>query len=585
MLHTAARRDAHVRALAVAAALLALGCRTSPPAPAPSPADDPRFPSREKLSGLPPAAAELPFPAVDDVESWTLAGPFPERVETVAHAPGDAFEGLLEDAVKQRAGLAVAAESLHCAARELGRFLLEREKPPPIPLLEFMAARCGAVGFGFRPAWYHGTVSPDVPDESLLAQWRPQLESLLQASLAGGPSEAGLWFGRDRGRAVVAIVSTQRRVLITPFSPVVSEDGVALGGEALSRASDVIANVNQGELGYAACERDPGVALPRFAFRCPIAAGDPQALIEVGLREPGRVLALGGLRALARRADEPAATWRRRGIDTTPASATPEAFTQALAAAIGRVRSGAELPPLGLSLAQSEQAAELVPHILAGAFGEGSPALADIAVLGLIAGWDVGGPIRDASLASALSPGELDADRWLEIALAGPSGRAALLDPEARVLAIGSLVSNAPPVAGAIAVTYQLFDGLDFEAEAERVVARVTELRAQRGLPAPERLERARPALDDAARALPAGRLAPLAALEAALAGAQHATGLSLQGWVIEASRVDELRLPPELTERESVQLAVAVGYAQAPGDPWGHFVALLATPAPGRGI
>ena len=63
--------------------------------------------------------------------------------------------------------------------------------------------------------------------------------------------------------------------------------------------------------------------------------------------------------------------------------------------------------------------------------------------------------------------GGLDANRWLETTLAHPSGRAALLDPDARVLAVGALVSEEPPLAGAVAVTYQLFGEENFPADAE----------------------------------------------------------------------------------------------------------------------
>ena len=237
-------------------------------------------------------------------------------------------------------------------------------------------------------------------------------------------------------------------------------------------------------------------------------------MLEIGLREPGRILAIGALSVLARREDEPALTWRRRSLGASQPAATPDEFAQALSAAIGRVRSGAELRPLGLSLKQSEQAHELAPHVVAATLGVGSPALADIALLGLIAGWEVGGAIKDASLATAVIAGGLDANRWLETTLAHPSGRAALLDPNARVLAVGALVSEEPPIAGAVAVTYQLFGEENFPADAERVFERIAKLRAARGRSAPAQLSAARPAVEASAGSLPTGHLEPRAALD-----------------------------------------------------------------------
>lgn len=573
--------------LATSGFALVLACQAGPPAKAPAAARDSPFPSPADLSELPPAPSpeNLIVPAVDEVDAWTLEGPFPERVEVTPHEPATAFERVLADSVAERAGLAVASEAMHCAARELGRFLLARKKPPPVTLMEFMAARCGAVGTEFRPAWYHGDVPSGVSDEALLAQWRPQIESLVQHSLAGGAAATGLWFGRDDQRAVVSVVTTQRRVIVTPFSPVVVGDRVGVSGEVVVNTEQLVAHVNQGALGYADCQLDPNLRLPRFAVSCPIAPDDTMASLEIAVREPGRILALGALRVLARRDDEPGLTWQRRSWGASQPTATPAEFAQALSATVGRVRSGAALRPLGLSLAQSEQANELVPHVVAGSLGAGSPALADLAVLGLLAGWEVGGTIKDASLATVVSGGGLDTGRWLETALARPSGRAALLDPHARVLAVGAFVAEEPPVAAAIAVTYQLFGEENFQADADRVFERVAAARAARGRSAPTKLSAARPAVEDVAGSLPSGRLEPRAALEDALSRAAAATSQPLRGWVLEASQLGELRMPDELTDWESVQLAVAVGCYQAEGDPWGHYVALIVATAPGLDI
>ena len=179
------------------------------------------------------------------------------------HEPATDFERVLADGVAQRPGLAIASEAMHCTARELGRFLLARQKPPPATLLEFMAERCGAVGSELRPAWFQGDVPSGTSDEALLAHWRPQIESLVQRSLAGGAVVAGLWYGREGNRAVVSIVATQRRVLVTPFSPIVADDRVAVSGEVLVNTLQLVAHVNQGALGYADCrDRSERAAAP-----------------------------------------------------------------------------------------------------------------------------------------------------------------------------------------------------------------------------------------------------------------------------------------------------------------------------------
>ncbi|MFI5217394.1 MAG: hypothetical protein ACHQ3O_12700, partial [Candidatus Limnocylindria bacterium] len=191
MRSAASLANSGARFLATSGLALALACQSGPPAKAPARSRESPFPSPAELSKLPPAPAKLSMPEFDEVDAWTLAGPFPERVETAPHEPASAFEGVLADAVAERAGLALVSESMHCMAREIGRFLLERHKPPPSSLMEYMAARCGAVGADFRPAWYQGEIPSGVSDEALLAKWRPEIESLLRNLLSGGGVASG----------------------------------------------------------------------------------------------------------------------------------------------------------------------------------------------------------------------------------------------------------------------------------------------------------------------------------------------------------------------------------------------------------
>jgi hypothetical protein len=45
---------------------------------------------------------------------------------------------------------------------------------------------------------------------------------------------------------------------------------------------------------------------------------------------------------------------------------------------------------------------------------------------------------------------------------------------------------------------------------------------------------------------------------------------------VTEAFRVEEIPLPPELTQWSALRVALAVGYRQPAGVPWGRYVVLL---------
>jgi hypothetical protein len=206
-------------------------------------------------------------------------------------------------------------------------------------------------------------------------------------------------------------------------------------------------------------------------------------------------------------------------------------------------------------------------------------------VLGLFAGWQVGGVVRDASLASGVSTGALDAGSWLATALERPSARAALLDPEARVLAIGALASEDPPVSAALAVTYQLFGEENLPLEAERFFERVAKEREARGQAPPARLDSVSSVVQEVAGELSRRNLEPRAALDDALARATANSSQPLQGWVLEASSLESARLPGDLLDSPALRMAVGVGYYQPPAEPWGRYVVLILTPAQDVGV
>ncbi|HEX2486016.1 MAG TPA: hypothetical protein VHQ66_11980, partial [Myxococcota bacterium] len=446
-------------ALTAAAALAALllvapACQTAKAPSEPKREAAHPFPTPKQLDALGDAAPEtLARMEIDDVERWTLSGPFPERVEVVPHAPGGPIEALLDAAVARRAGLAVASEAMHCMARELALFVAQRGKMAPPALVEFSAGRCGALVSVPRTVYVHGAAPAGVPEQELVGVWRAQLESMLEPLLAGGPVDAGLAFARVDGRAAAVAVASARRVQVTPFSPVAADGVVSFAGEALGPVEEVQAGANQGELGHAKCTPDPAVQAPRFSFRCPLARGDESAAIDVMVREQERLLSQSAFSVLARAPGADANEWRRPEHAPSRVAADAADFADAVQAALGAVRKREGLRPLVLSRPQSEVADELAPHVLAPALGAGSPAAADLAALGLVAGWGVGGAVRGAGLATGLVIGALDAGRFVDAALERPSGRASLLDPDARVLAVGTLTSKSPPALAGVAVT------------------------------------------------------------------------------------------------------------------------------------
>ncbi len=570
------------RAWRRAAAVFAVAILFSPSLAALEADPDNPFPPREELDALGPGPSlsdVLRSPLIE-VESWPLAGPFPDQVGVTPRAAAGPFEAALADAVEKRAGLATTSEQMHCAARELGRFLLARGGLPESGLQEFIAARCGALGSGIRTGFLQAKVPPDASNEEVLAAWRTNLDALLAEALSGGVAAAGVWFGREGDRAALVVASGLRPALIEPFSPLAKDDAVVIQGEVLEETGDLAGLVNQGRYGYADCTLDPTLPLPRFRFRCPLAPGDDVAMIELSARPSGRVLANTILRALARRPGAEAAEYRRAAL---AGDAAPEAadLPGAIHAIVGRIRKQAELPPLLLSATQSEAAAQLAPHLFAASFGLEPPAMGDLAALGLAAGWRVGGAIKNVEMTSGYTPGSRDAARWVDTVLRYPGGRRALLDPKASVLAVGALSSDAPPLLAAVATTYQLFGKEDLSADRDRLLERIARARK----PAAPRLAPlsggANKIVDEVARELPSGRLPPEAALQEAMQRVSQELHRPVRGFVLQALQVEDLPIPEELLADDATEVAVGLGYTRAPDAPWGRYVAIVVLASP----
>jgi hypothetical protein len=566
---------------------LTLGCQSLSRHRSGGKAGENPFPSQAQLDQLGPAPATsaLAGVEVDEVESWTLEGPFPDRVEDAPHVAASPWEAILDQAVTRRAGLAIVTEPMQCTARELGHFILARGKMPPPTLLDFMAARCGAPASQIDQLYLKGAVPRAAEDSQLLEQWRPGVDQLLSRAFAGGPVATGLWFGRDGENAVVAVATVPRHVLVAPFSPVETGDRLVFGGEVVGSPDSISAWANRGVLGFTECESDSKVALPRFAFSCALDSRDPTAVIEVVARERGRILEEGVLRVLARRPGEEAKQWRRTRYAASRPASTPDDFTLGVSEVLGGIRKKADLHALVLSKTQSEQITELVPHIVAGPLGLGSAAVSDLAALGVLAGWRVGGSIKNAGMTSGALTGPMDAGLWIDIALEQPMSRAALLDPDARVLAVGAIASNQPAVVIAVAATYQLFGEEDLDAEARRYAKRVADARAAHEKSAPRPLVSVQAVAEHAAQGLPASKLEPQVALNDALGKASSMVGRPLHGWYVEGRRVEDLPIPDELATWDSVEMAVAVGYYQPADEPWGRLVAFVIALPPDIGI
>jgi hypothetical protein len=534
------------------------------------------FPTQEAIARI--AAAPVPARALDeqtkDVPTWTLTGPLPDAVERAAPVDDTPWGKLFAEAVVARGDGVVATEAMHCVARENAAFYLANDALPAEMLGRFIAGRCGAPTSLASTSFSLITGDARTPDEKLLAQFHDRIRALVDKTLALGRVEAGFAFVRNGGRAALAIsvVPQTVRVERTPLVP--GPDGkLVIEGEALGPAIGVRALVNRGRYGYAVCEVSPAVALPRFSVACPVAPDDEVAWLSVAAMPPGRVLGMPLLEMLAWPSGKPGKVYEklaRGAAGAEGASATD------LVQEINRVRAEAKLPPVRLAEQESRTATRLAPHYFAASEGAaGMAETADQIALGLLAGWEVDGMVRNGHFISTWLG---DAGSWAEVirgALSRPVGRETLLDPAAERVAVGTFAEGHG--SGALFSTYALFDAYRHDGDAREVATRIASLRALRRA-APLRLvtelmEEAQRAADSAQL----GRRTPEQALGDMIdRAASRVVGHNVRGWVAETTSFDRMKLPPELSSSPALALGIGAAHHKRAGAAWGSFLVFL---------
>jgi hypothetical protein len=346
---------------------------------------------------------------------------------------------------------------------------------------------------------------------------------------------------------------------------------VVVRGTAPAKTEAMLGLINQGA-NVAKCEPDVSIPLPLFAFRCPMAAGDRSAWVEVSAQPEGRLLTSSIVLALARRDTGPLDyVAAERGA--AAAAIEPAAVLEG----VNRARAAVKLPPVTLAPAQSATNAKLAPHFFQAGL-DGDQEKSDLVGLGLIAGWDVEGMIRDGNLFAALLSGDTDANAWLEYALDTPMGRHTMLTPGAQQIAIGAAPRDKVGGLGAVVTTYEFFGDDDHRADAHRVLLRIQRARLARGLSKPVPIA----GLDRlAAQAVLVrdGQKDAYDALSDGLAAERAHAGRSVRGWVVAVNDIETMPLPPELLASGQLAVGIEVTHFRPAGAPWGYYVVFLLIP------
>jgi hypothetical protein len=537
------------------------------------------FPSAASLQAIGAQPAAIPEVTRGDVpaDGWTVdVGPTLPASGT-PWQPKGAWDHAIAGAISARPTPPRLTQALACVARELARYYLDNRVLPSDQLESFMVAACGSWAPRVGSAFLHGDVPGTVAEEAVLTAWKGKIDSTLLQHLPPGATDAGFAFERRHGRAAAVLTYAVVQAEIEPFSPTPGTDGeLSFTGRLLGDAQYVAGYVNHGRFGVSPCFVDPTVPRPRFHVSCAIDPKDEVAWIQLVYAQPRRVLSVPFAQVLARR--EPG---KPLAFPELPRAGAPvasaEAFSRAVIEELNRVRALADMKPVRLSVAQSATAAHVAGRYFAADTGKGAVEDEDAIALGLLAGWQVVGLIRDGSFVSTLVPQTRDPLRWLASTLQRPIGRSTLMDERIEEIALGPLLLDNPPAAGAIVVGYRFHNSDDHSSDVRRLLTRAATARRHRHLGPTARLGPMIPIMQEELARVRKGEQQPMEALQAVLERGVSHFNANMRGYLLETTSLDALEIPEEVLKQPNLYLEIGVTHHKPKGAAWGQLVILVA--------
>jgi hypothetical protein len=536
------------------------------------------FPERADLATLPSKPPPRAAFSVDTapVESWTFAqAPLdrPTPYEDSTH-----WDDLLRRVASRRPDDITLSGSLRCAAVEIARFHAERGSMPSESLQRFTIARCGGTTPEAAALVWSGTADAAISVDAIFERGRGVIESALAQRLTTGKHSVGLGFVRERASfAVVTLIGRDDVQIDVSSLRADASRRVVVRGRLHEEAASVVAVINRGSVGASECETDVRLAMPWFAFTCHLADGDVAAWVQVAVRRKGRVL-LTPVADLLLRAEEAGTLVYRAPPSGAPLPvAMPSELSTAILDAVNQARARAGLQPLSLATRQAAENTRLAGTLIDALF-ERDDAAGDRIALGLLAGWEVDGLIRNGYFYVGRTPTH-DARLWIDGALVRPIGRLVLLDGSVRQIAIGPLMPDEIPALGAVVTTYAFFESKDHARDADRFFLRVASTRAARGLPPVTRV--LADELTAAVRQVLERDERPMAALDAALRAIASLGPVRVEGLVAETHDLEQLPIPEVLLRPGPLKFAVEITHHRAPGAAWGQLAVFIIIVSP----
>lgn len=497
----------------------------------------------------------------EPIDAWTFEDEAPAAPEQAG-----AWHVVVDELRTRHPEVREAAE-LDCIAAGAGRVFAEKNRMPDSRLLRDMTARCDS---GLPSAT---TVAVTVEAPASLsdeAAWKLLQDEVraqkVDALFPRGPSVLGSALVRTQSRATWALDFAPEPVRVEHgLLDVDASEHVVVRGLLRSQFDGIEVVANHGKYGMRKCTTV--VRGAEFASKCPIDPADPSAWIEVMSLRSGHVLGYRVARLLAHRAPlSDRYEWAPSGLGTS----SSQAFSALALEGVNRARRAARMPLLRWEAKQSVQSDAVGPHLFAAMQSDESQSINTLS-LGLLAGWQVQGDIRDGAFFVSMSPGRSPA-AWLAESIESPLGRMTLLDPNVQSIALGASFIGERSVQ-VLANTYRFFAG-DHRADEARLLEKFDAARRAQGTESPILLENFAE-MDAALLAIQRGEELPTDALRSVMASVAE-KGRSNRGGVFEVYDLDRIEFPPEFVREQKVYVSLRVTHYRPPGAAWSQLAVLM---------
>jgi len=536
------------------------------------------FPKQDELTSI----AAKPMPKVDlpktapAMDEWGMAATPDASKSLDLWQPVSDWDKMFVKIVEGSSAKPQLTTAMACVAPEIGEFYLENKAPPDMSVERFMTAACGNVVPGVRIGYATVEVPAALSDEEIFKTGANKFEGILGKSIPPDTTHAGFWFGRRGNQVGSFVVSAKEEATLKSLALVPNDRGeVVIEGRVNQQAQSFSGYINQGMATAVSCAVDMSVQRPAFRIVCPMDPKDEVAWVQLLAQPPQRALGNIFLQTLVRRSADVQPRYTAVKYGAPAVVKSPEEFTTIVSESLNRARKAAGLGPVKIARTESATASKVAPHYFAAAFGAEEPRNADLVALGLLAGWDVKGMIRDAHFVSATAT-TLDANRWLTMALEMPIGRHTLFAPEMDEVAFGPAIMTEQGMTGALAVGYRFHHSANHENDENYLLARVKQARQSMGLSEPKRLLNYGPILHEELASLNAGKLTPKDAMNNILQRSVESTQMSTSALMIQTSSLDELELPAELLRQPVLRMDLGVTHFKAPGAAWAQYAIVV---------